>query len=68
MASPQQQGSGLDDGSGFCRNQKKKGRGGGQSCDPPPRSHWKGQCYNYTHQRKSGDSRAEAWSAHLQQQ
>lgn len=30
------------------------------SCDQPPRSHWKGQRYNYTHQRKSRDSETEA--------
>lgn len=31
-----------------------------------PHSHWKGQRYNYTHQRKSRDSETEACSAHLQ--
>lgn len=30
------------------------------------RSHWKGQRYNYTHQRKRRDSETEACSAHLQ--
>lgn len=29
---------------------------GGISCDQPAHSHWKGQRYNYTHQRKSSDS------------
>lgn len=51
---------------GFCGNKGGNWRDGGGSCDQPSCSHWKGQCYNYTHQRKSMDSECEARSAHLQ--
>lgn len=57
------EGVGLDDGCGFCGNRGGWGGGGWwwwMSCDQPPRSHWKGQRYNYTHQRKSRDSETEA--------
>lgn len=37
------------------------------SCDQPSHSHWKGQRYNYTHQRKSGDCKSVGWSSHQQQ-